>query len=216
MAQKVQVQLIDDLDGSEAIETVNFGLDGTRYEIDLSGDNAHELRASIAEYVDHARRAGSVRATARRQGRNRIDTTVVRQWLLDHGYDEIKNRGRIPAGLQEAYDTGTPHESFFPPVTRDEAQAPAELSPETDAKVTEVIAEAKETVRRQRLNRTKVPSATATKPTAAAPAATKTTASATASPTAEATAKPLKRPAQRAQRKGAAAKDDAKADTPTM
>lgn len=225
MAQKVQVQLIDDLDGSEAIETVNFGFDGTGYEIDLSGNNAHELRASLAEYVEHARRAGSVRAVARRATRSRVDTTVVRQWLLDHGYT-IKDRGRIPAELQEAYDTSTPNEGWIP--TRDEVsaigaelqrfqppQAPlAELSPEAEAAITEVIADAKDEVRRQRLNRTKATSTT--KAPASVPAATKATASAPASPTAEAPTKPLKRPTQRAQRKGAAAKDDAKADTPTM
>ena len=40
MAQKVNIVLIDDIDGSEAIETVSFGLDGTSYEIDLSTKNA--------------------------------------------------------------------------------------------------------------------------------------------------------------------------------
>jgi len=40
MAQKVTVELEDDLDGSPADETVRFGLDGTEYEIDLSEKNA--------------------------------------------------------------------------------------------------------------------------------------------------------------------------------
>ena len=40
MAQKVQVVLIDDLDGGDATETVTFGLDGATYEIDLSEQNA--------------------------------------------------------------------------------------------------------------------------------------------------------------------------------
>ena len=40
MARKVQVILTDDVDGSEAAETVNFGLDGVTYEIDLS-DHPH-------------------------------------------------------------------------------------------------------------------------------------------------------------------------------
>ena len=58
MAQKVQVQLIDDLDGSEADGTVRFGLDGTEYEIDLSAEHAQELRGALARYVGAARRAG--------------------------------------------------------------------------------------------------------------------------------------------------------------
>ena len=58
MAQKVQVQLIDDLDGSEADGAVRFGLDGTEYEIDLSAGHAQELRGALARYVGAARRAG--------------------------------------------------------------------------------------------------------------------------------------------------------------
>jgi hypothetical protein len=44
MAQKVQVLLVDDIDGGSADETVQFGLDGASYEIDLSSDNARKLR----------------------------------------------------------------------------------------------------------------------------------------------------------------------------
>ena len=47
MAQKVQVLLVDDLDGGDATETVSFGLDGTSYEIDLSAKNADELRDAV-------------------------------------------------------------------------------------------------------------------------------------------------------------------------
>ena len=53
MAQKVQVILVDDLDGGEAEETVKFGLDGANYEIDLSNSNAQKLRSALAQYVGH-------------------------------------------------------------------------------------------------------------------------------------------------------------------
>ena len=36
MARKVEVQLIDDSDGSKSEETVTFAIDGINYEIDLS------------------------------------------------------------------------------------------------------------------------------------------------------------------------------------
>jgi hypothetical protein len=50
MAQKVLIQLVDDLDGSasEDITTVTFGLDGANYEIDLTANNAAKLRNSSA------------------------------------------------------------------------------------------------------------------------------------------------------------------------
>jgi hypothetical protein len=43
MAQRVKVILEDDIDGSPADETVQFALNGTSYEIDLSSENAQAL-----------------------------------------------------------------------------------------------------------------------------------------------------------------------------
>jgi hypothetical protein len=59
MAQKVRIVLEDDIDGSEATQTVSFGLDGTSYEIDLSEQNARALRDGLALYVGHGRRVGA-------------------------------------------------------------------------------------------------------------------------------------------------------------
>ena len=52
MAQKVNVILVDDIDGSDAAETVSFGLDGTQYEIDLNSGHAQELREQLDLYVE--------------------------------------------------------------------------------------------------------------------------------------------------------------------
>ena len=65
MAQKVNIVLVDDLDGSEATESVSFGLDGTSYEIDLNDKNATALRDALSGYVGHARKVGS--STRRRK-----------------------------------------------------------------------------------------------------------------------------------------------------
>ena len=65
MAQKVNIVLVDDIDGSDATETVSFGLDGTSYEIDLNDKNASALRDALAGYVGHARKVGP----ASRRGR---------------------------------------------------------------------------------------------------------------------------------------------------
>ena len=59
MAQKVHIVLVDDLDGSDASETVSFGLDGTSYEIDLNDKNAAALRDALSGYVGHARKVSS-------------------------------------------------------------------------------------------------------------------------------------------------------------
>lgn len=54
MAQKVNVILVDDVDGGEADETIQFRLDSAHYEIDLSLRNAGERRAALAPYIEKA------------------------------------------------------------------------------------------------------------------------------------------------------------------
>nr|4E1R_A Chain A, Protein lsr2 [Mycobacterium tuberculosis]4E1R_B Chain B, Protein lsr2 [Mycobacterium tuberculosis] len=59
MAKKVTVTLVDDFDGSGAAdETVEFGLDGVTYEIDLSTKNATKLRGDLKQWVAAGRRVG--------------------------------------------------------------------------------------------------------------------------------------------------------------
>ncbi|MCD6639611.1 MAG: Lsr2 family protein [Nocardioides sp.] len=104
MAQKVNIVLVDDIDGSDATQTVTFGLDGTTYEIDLNDANAAQLREALATYVGHARKVtgGSRRAPARRSGGSG-NTKAVREWAQANGY-EVSERGRISADVQQAYD----------------------------------------------------------------------------------------------------------------
>jgi hypothetical protein len=107
MAQKVQVLLVDDLDGSTADETVTFGLDGVGYEIDLSSGNAGQLRDELAKYVEHSRKAVAVpvRRNNRRArtGAGREQSARIREWAKAHG-KKISERGRIPADILAEYD----------------------------------------------------------------------------------------------------------------
>lgn len=108
MAQKVNIVLIDDVDGSEAVETVAFGLDGTNYEIDLNEANAAALRDALAPYVGHARKASSSRR--RRSGSSGSGSSggsgpsakEIREWARANGY-EVPDRGRVSAEVREAY-----------------------------------------------------------------------------------------------------------------
>ena len=112
MAQQVVVQLIDDLDGSKASTTVEFVLDGKAYEIDLSDDNAARLRASLAPFVEAARRPRGRQRQPRASGRqqraqpassDREYSHTVRQWARVSGW-AIADRGRIPANVIDAYE----------------------------------------------------------------------------------------------------------------
>ena len=87
MAQKTQVILVDDVDGSEANQTVTFALDGVSYEIDLNDEHAAALRESLEEWVGKARRTGGRRSSGRRRSRGL----------------EVSDRGRVSAEVRKAY-----------------------------------------------------------------------------------------------------------------
>ena len=109
MAQKVQVLLIDDLDGSAADGTVRFGLDGTEYEIDLNAEHAQALRDALSRYVQAARRAGGGARRPARGGRRAAggaQSTEVREWAKAQGI-EVKDRGRVPAELVARFKAAT-------------------------------------------------------------------------------------------------------------
>lgn len=112
MAQKMIVQLVDDLDGSQSndISTVTFGLDGATYEIDLTEANADNLRKALEEFVAPARRTGGrlKRGTASASPSGSATASheqaqAIREWARRNGH-EISNRGRIPASLTEAFE----------------------------------------------------------------------------------------------------------------
>jgi hypothetical protein len=103
MTTKVLTVLKDDLDGSDAVATIRFAIDGTEYEIDLSERNANRFRNSLDEFVSHARKVGGSR---RRRGAGvQIDKrqlASMRQWAKSHGM-KVSERGRISQEVQEAY-----------------------------------------------------------------------------------------------------------------
>ena len=113
MAQKVIVELVDDLDGtaSEDISTVSFSLDGADYEIDLTEENADSLRSTLEEFIEAARRtggrikrnAGTTKTAPSRPASSREQTKAIREWARQNGF-ELADRGRIPANVIEAYE----------------------------------------------------------------------------------------------------------------
>jgi hypothetical protein len=116
LAQKVQVVLVDDLDGGTADETVSFSLDGVAYEIDLTTENAAKLRDQFAVYVGSARRVGGRAARGRSRGgrsgsadgggrsgsRRSGESAEIREWARQNGF-QVSERGRISAEVRDAY-----------------------------------------------------------------------------------------------------------------
>ncbi|MEJ2865359.1 histone-like nucleoid-structuring protein Lsr2 [Actinomycetospora flava] len=117
MAQRTVVSLVDDLDGTEANETVEYALDGVTYEIDLNDKNAEQLRDVFAPYVAAARRTGGRRSTGGGRsrssssrssskgvvGRSREALKAIRDWAQTEGW-AVSDRGRLPNNVVEAYD----------------------------------------------------------------------------------------------------------------
>lgn len=115
MAQKTIVQFTDDLDGSEASQTVEFGYQGKTYKLDLNDKNAAELEEALSPYIAAAQQAGGGSARGRRgrgsqaaapkqrsgDGRD-YDPKVVREWAQSQGLD-LSARGRIPGKVLERF-----------------------------------------------------------------------------------------------------------------
>lgn len=113
MAQKVIVRLVDDIDGSEANNTIPFSIDGNAYEIDLNDQHANELRGAFERFATAGRRIGKASSRAGRSsggstasggGVRREDSAEVRKWAIERGLMQDTSRGRISRAVYEAYD----------------------------------------------------------------------------------------------------------------
>ena len=112
MAQRVHVEMVDDLDGSEASQTVPFSLDGVTYEIDLSEENASALRDELGRYVAAARRIGGRKVRlatgqslsgAPTAGTDRERNRQIREWAQANGY-EVAERGRLSSEIIAGFE----------------------------------------------------------------------------------------------------------------
>jgi hypothetical protein len=110
MAKQIITVLTDDLDGGDADRTVEFGLDGVNYTVDLSEKNAGKLRKALDPYLAVASRVGRAGGSGRIASRvaaapsraNRDQNQAIREWAAKNGY-EVSERGRIPASIVEAF-----------------------------------------------------------------------------------------------------------------
>ena len=102
MATKTVVEWVDDIDGTTAAETVTFTIDGSRYEIDLSEENAAKFRDVMSGWIDAGRRSGHRQARGGHAKHDPLESTHARKWALDNGFD-VGPRGRLRAEVLAAY-----------------------------------------------------------------------------------------------------------------
>jgi hypothetical protein len=107
LAQKIEVTLVDDLDGSPASQTVRFALAGAEYEIELNEQHAARFRQQINPFIVHARRTARTRARgAGRGSASRRQSQDIREWARAQGI-QISERGRIPGAIVEQYEVAS-------------------------------------------------------------------------------------------------------------
>ncbi len=112
MAKQTVIHMTDDLDGSEATQTVDFSYRGKTYSIDLNDSNASDFDDALAPYITAAEKAGDGHSSSRSSGRRAaaprqrssgdVDPKAVRAWAEANGV-AVSPRGRIKADVLEQY-----------------------------------------------------------------------------------------------------------------
>src|SRR5215211_1772090 len=112
MAKATVEMLVDDLDGSEASETIRLGWNGEWRELELSQKNLAALARAFDRYWNAGRPVGSdgtarrpsTRTRARRRSRKVArDPRAIRAWATENGIT-VPSRGRIPGGIEQQYN----------------------------------------------------------------------------------------------------------------
>lgn len=103
MATQAKYILIDDIDGSNAKDTITFAVGRTQYEIDLNLQHIDEFNRDLDKWIKHARRVPARRQARQvRTGVGPSDAPQIREWAKDRGI-ELARRGRIPVAVREQY-----------------------------------------------------------------------------------------------------------------
>ena len=103
MARQTTVTLVDDLDGSEAEEQVEFSVDGRTLRNRPLGGQCPEIarRARAVRYrgPPHGRqRAAAARWAAVPSRSDRAQNPAIREWAIAQGM-KVSERGRIPTNV---------------------------------------------------------------------------------------------------------------------
>jgi hypothetical protein len=108
MAQRTQIVLIDDLDGTEIkdgeAQSITFSWSGVDYSIDLSKANADKFEKAMGPYLEKAQRVSGRRSrpTSSSSTQSQVDTKAVRAWAEEQGL-EVSARGRLSTDLIDRY-----------------------------------------------------------------------------------------------------------------
>jgi Lsr2. len=114
MAQKVIRELVCDITGAPAEETVQFAVGNDVYEIDLASEPLADFRSALGGFIESGRKVGKLNvagnghktrtaASGGGSGRGKEQLAAARAWLRQQGYS-VQDRGRIAADLMAKFD----------------------------------------------------------------------------------------------------------------
>jgi hypothetical protein len=105
LAQQTIVRITDDIDKTEATETIRFSVGSENYEIDLNENHARKFRDDIGYFVSYARavHANGIGRPRPRTARARRRNEDIRAWARKQGH-VVGERGRIPVDVIAHYD----------------------------------------------------------------------------------------------------------------
>jgi Lsr2 len=126
LARRVTTRLVDDLDGSDAVTTVSFSLDGRSFEIDLSEGHLTELRTALEPFVTAARLVSGgdgARRIVRPSRRDAAEASTQERGRTDRVRHPVGEPTVTPEPRAAAVP---PVASVLPPVPGHDEAAPAE------------------------------------------------------------------------------------------
>jgi len=94
--------LVDDLDGSQAVESVQLGWNGQWRQLELSEKNLTALSRAIDRFWDAGHPVASAGGKRRRGATAGRDPKAIRAWARANGI-AVPSRGRIPADVENRY-----------------------------------------------------------------------------------------------------------------
>lgn len=123
MSEKIVRYLLDDMEENEIdadAGTVQFGIDGQNYEIDLCNKNATKLRSFLEPFKANARPAGTGKKPSLKlanrvathssgrggepSGYNKEQLAAIREWGRRNGWPDLSDKGRIPGIILDAFE----------------------------------------------------------------------------------------------------------------
>ncbi|MDN5666821.1 MAG: Lsr2 family protein [Renibacterium salmoninarum] len=104
MAKEVITRLIDDIDGSDATQTIQYAFQGRSYEIDLNEKNAAAFTKALSPYIEKSQRTDQPKKPS--AGAFKERNKRLRTWASKKGID-VPARGKIAFALVEQYEAET-------------------------------------------------------------------------------------------------------------